>query len=127
MDITISTENYDALPFAEAFASARSVLDNAGIFYWHGRPFNTLLDSEINGMDTEQWSAFSDSIKTALVGFEADGGLSGLAMNTVAPAMSIVDSSDLAGLYETVAEDGGSWSAFFSHILTGVLEVFSEP
>ena len=53
-DLQVATTVHDDMSFGEAFMTAREELGAAGIFYWHGNPYNTFNKEEWADLSADQ-------------------------------------------------------------------------
>jgi hypothetical protein len=61
-DLQVATTVNDEMSFGEAFMNAREEVGAAGVFYWHGNPYNTFNKEEWAELSTEQKDDYLSNI-----------------------------------------------------------------
>ena len=96
VDTVIPVAEVDnALPFAQAFASARHQVGAGGVFVWHGKVFNTYTAEEWESMSDAEHAGFGSHLSISY----NDGNPPKVQSDDVHESNSLQEDSDIEVLY----------------------------
>lgn len=122
MQVRLSKQIFESIPFEEAFRTARRELGAFGLFLWNGQPFHTMYEEEITSLSEDRLRLHNQMILETLVQHQL---IAPIYIPTVAQDFGLditSDSSDIQSASEFSLSGIGS---FFQELGEAIGDLFN--